>query len=58
VLGKEERSFDERIPECKGAEVVFKVTQRESDREPGTFFNDIGIVMRADDFRPDLAQAA
>lgn len=58
VLGKEERSFDERIPECKGVEVVFKVTQRESDREAGTFFNDVGMIMRADDFRPELAAAA
>jgi hypothetical protein len=47
VLGKQTgRSFDERIPETRGARVMFHVTQR--DNEDGTeTYNDVGNIVAA-----------
>lgn len=47
VLGKTSgRSFDERIPETRGARVMFAVTQRESEDGTETY-NDIGTIVAA-----------
>lgn len=47
VLGKETgRSFDERIPECRGARVIFGVTHRTSD-DGGETYNDISTIVKA-----------
>jgi hypothetical protein len=48
VLGTDSRSFDDRIPELRGARVVFAVTKRESETNEGEFFNDVGTVVSAD----------
>lgn len=47
VLGQEAgRSFDERIPELRNAQVMFAVTSRES--EDGTqVYNDVGTIVKA-----------
>jgi hypothetical protein len=47
VLGKQQgRSFDERIPETRGAKVMFQVTHR--DNEEGTeSYNEVGTILRA-----------
>ena len=51
VLGKQAgRSFDERIPETRGARVMFQVTQRETMDADGTVtavYNDVGTVVAA-----------
>lgn len=45
VLGKTTgRSFDERIPETRGARIMFAVTQRENEDGTETF-NDIGNIV-------------
>jgi hypothetical protein len=47
VLGKETgRSFDERIPETRGAQVMFKVTTRDSEDGSETY-NDVGTIVKA-----------
>jgi hypothetical protein len=45
VLGKTAgRSFDERIPELRGAQVMFNVTVRESE-DGAPLFNDVGTIV-------------
>jgi hypothetical protein len=45
TLGKQQgRSFDERIPETRGARVMFSVTQRENEDGTETY-NDIGVIL-------------
>ncbi len=48
VLGPEdpERYFDERLPETRGARVMFSVTQRENEDGTETY-NDVGTIVRA-----------
>jgi hypothetical protein len=47
VLGQESgRTFDERIPDTRGAKVMFAVSQRENEEGTETF-NDIGSIVKA-----------
>jgi hypothetical protein len=48
TLGKQQgRSFDERIPETRGARVMFAVSTRESDDGNETY-NDVGLILAAE----------
>lgn len=46
VLGPDERYFDERLPETRGARVMFSVSQRENEDGTDTYM-DVGTIVRA-----------
>jgi len=49
VLGVQQgRSFDDRIADCKGTEVCFKVTARQSPNDEDITFYDVGMVIAAE----------